>query len=218
MPINKEIESSSLEQLTRWWSGEEMPDWAEAYGLVKESVASALRKRPEGVAFLKSRIKSEDLQEQGKALWFLSRQEICDEEIIGYLIDAFRNPGDLEPRMAFAFKAMALGGLMTVERYHLEQSEVEELLECGHDDAAARAMVYLSKAFPDDAMRLLRSGLQSPSPIMRAYACTEAGFRDFIELRGEVEGLQRDPHPFVARSALIGYDVFRVFEWKRQSI
>jgi hypothetical protein len=219
MSINKETVNFPLSQLILWWSGEEEPAWAKTSGMIRESVAYALRQRPEGIAFLKSRLKSDDLKERGKALWLLSRKEVCDEEIVSHLIEAFRNPEGREPRIRFAFKELALNGLMAVEQYPLERSEVEELLVCEAADTkavAAKAMVYLSRAFPEDAIDLLRAGLRSANPMMRANACTEAGFRNVSELRIEVADLRKDPNDYVARSAQIGCEMFDLFERKQK--
>lgn len=220
MPIYKKTVNLPLSQLIRLWRGEEKPDWAKSHALVKESVAYALRKRPEGIAFLKSCLDSDDLREQGQALWFLSRKEICDEETVGHLIHFFRKLAEQETKFRFAFKEFALDGLMAVEQYPLERSEVKELLfgeSVEAKDAAAKAMVYLSRAFPEDVIDILRDGLNSINPAKRHHACTESGFRNIIELRDEVQRLQIDQDSYVSRGAKIGMSMFAMYEYKAKT-
>ena len=81
--------------------------------------------------------------------------------MIGALIDAFRNTCEFEVQLALAFKGFALDCFVSVDQYPLERNEVEGLLIYAMKDTAASAMVYLSHAYPEEAITILRSGLQS---------------------------------------------------------
>jgi hypothetical protein len=89
----------------------------------------------------------------------------------------------------------------------LKRSEVERLLASG-DELQAAAMLYLSHAYPVEAAGILGDGLRSRDKWVRGKACSEAGFRNIRELRGEVASLLDDEDAYVARSAHIGIEMF----------
>lgn len=211
MNINERFRRASLTQLIRWWNGEETPGWAHETCLFLPKIANALSKIvPEGVEFLKRQARSDDLQRHALALSCLSKKRIADEEIVCLLIDAFRRHRSSEPKADAGLKTLALNGLVAIERYPLGRAEVEPLLE--HEDKwlGAAAMVYLSHAVPEEAVKILRAGLRSRNPIRRGQACTEAGFRKIRILRKEVATLLKDGNEYVARSAQIGCEVLNL--------
>jgi len=53
-------------------------------------------------------------------------------------------------------------------------------------------MVYLSRASPEDSIRILREALHSSNPRMREYACDEIGDRDIDDLKNEMRTLLGD--------------------------
>ena len=209
MDPNQEIQKASLPKLISWWAGENLPDWATATALLHEKVASALRRvGPNGIRFLKTQIESGDLRKRAVALRALSNKETCDDEVVSFLIDAFRVSSGLERQAADGFKELAMNSLINIEQYPLDRSEVEPLLEHRDKYLAATAMVYLSHAVPDETIGILRSGLRHANPIRRGYACTQAGFRNIHQLKHEVSDLLKDSDQFVSRSARIACEMF----------
>ena len=215
MDTRKIIQNASLEQLIRWWNGEEIPDWAAGSVLIREKIAPALRSSAEGIAFLKSRTRSKDVKEKQRALLFLSHKEVYDDEVKRLLADTFRNADNFETQLALAFKGFVLDCFVALDQYPFERYEVKPLLVCELKGTAASAMVYLSHAYPEEAVAILRAGLRSDNDYMQANACTEAGFRNIRELREEVAELRKSESWYIANSAKIGCEMFDLFEWER---
>jgi hypothetical protein len=125
-------------------------------------------------------------------------------------LDAFRINSGYEARVADAFKGVAMDCLVEIGEYPLDRGEIEPLLEDNEKYLSATAMVYLSHAFPEETIPILRAGLKSDNPIKRSYACTQAGFGNIKELKDEVRELRKDADRFVANSAQIGCEMFDI--------
>ena len=209
MDINKNFQNASVPQLIRWWNGDDVPEWSNETALFLHKTANALaRAGDEGVEFLKAQIESEDLPKRYLALNRLAYPNTADERIAQCLVDAFRLPPSQEAKVVSGFKSLALDGLVRIEQYPLERSEVELLLDNSEKWLAAVAMVYMSHAFEREAVDILRAGLESGNPIMRGHACTEVGFRHIQPLKDKIINLLKDSDEYVARSAQIGCEVF----------
>ena len=211
MDINQEIRKASLPQLISWWSGEDVPDWSKATSLFADKIAFALRRKgAEGIQFLKTQIDSKDIKKRQLVLRALANKETYDDEVVKFLIDAFRiNPG-YDTEVADAFKGVAMGCLVDIGEYPLDRAEIEALLEHRDKWLSATAMVYLSQACADEAIEILRTGLRSANPIKRGQACIQAGFRNIEKLENEVRELLNDSDDYVARSAQIACEVFDI--------
>ena len=209
MNINHQIRKAPVSQLIRWWTGEEVPQWASTTSLLHDKVASELSRRgSKGVQFLKAQAGCGDIRKRCRVLCALARKGSYDSEVENLFTEAFYNEARLEPEVALAFQGLALDCFIRVGQFPLGRSAVEPLLEHENRYVSASAMVYLSHKFQEEAIKILKEGLKSSNPIKRGYACTEAGFRNMSELRSEVESLLRDEDDFVARSAQIACDVF----------
>lgn len=196
-----DIHDAPLDQLLRWWSGAALPPagFEEEYF---DEVAFALSKhRPDGVATLKRCLYSDDLDRRAAALSFLAYPDVADEEVRGALTRAFGDgPRDL--------KYSALWGFIHLKYFPLERRQVSGLLESENQRMAALAMVYLSWAYPSEAVRILRAALRSPNPRMREYACDEIGDRDISELSEQMRVLLGDPDEAVAQAAQSNMEFF----------
>ncbi len=201
MTINERIQSASVEELIEWWNLKEPPEWATSTHLFLDKVAGALsRVGPKGIAFLKTQAELEDdTKRKYLAVMNLADSRFADRDVVRYLVSAFRkeHPG---------WKEVALEGFVSINDFPLARSDVEQLL-----DVCPEAMVYLTHAYPSEAVRLLREGLRSDDHSIRGKACTEAGFRNIAELRDEVAALLHDKDDYVARSAQIGCEMFELF-------
>ena len=170
-----------------------MPEDFQEDGL--DEVAYALSKQnPEGVQALKRYLDAADLERRRSALYFLAFPDIADEQIRATLIREF-NSG--EPTL----KRCALWGFIHLDFFPLERAALSVFLHGEDQRLAALAMVYLSRACPDDSLRILREALQSSNPRMREYACDEIGDRDFDVLKNEMRTLLGDTDPNVAAAA-----------------
>jgi hypothetical protein len=200
MTVNERIQSATVEELIEWWTLEEPPDWAKETHLFLDKLASALsRVGPKGTSFLKSQAETEhNSKKQFLAIYSLACRGVADADVIRYLFAAFRKDHA-------GWRDAALEGFVSVKHYPLARSEVEAVL-----DVSAAAIVYMSYAYPAEAVELLRGGLRSRHHWIRGKACTESGSRNFIELRREVEQLLDDEDDFVARSAQIGCEFFKI--------
>lgn len=202
LTLDDRISAASYEELTRWFDDNEVPEWARISALFDTKVAGALsRSGSNGVQFLKAQLESSDSRKKHLALSALAHKDIADEAVVNHLVRAFED-GHTE------WKQFALHCLSRVECYPLKRAEVEPLLNSPDESLGAEAMIYLSHAYPEEATQILRAGLQSSNPVMRACACTEASFRNIRELRPEVEKLSGDSDEFVARSYRNGIEAF----------
>jgi hypothetical protein len=209
MNLNEKFENAPVLQLMRWWNGDEIPEWSKETALFLHKTANALgRAGDEGILFLRAQIESEDLHRRYLALSKLANPKTADERIIQCLVEAFRRPPSGDSEIVAGFKILALNSFVRIKQYPLERNEVELLLDNSQRWLAAAAMVYLSHAFESEAVDILRMGLESREPIVRGYACTEAGLRNIRPLKDKVVSLLKDSDEFVARSAQIGCEVF----------
>ena len=202
MTINETISSAKVEQLIEWWNLDEPPAWANSTHLFLEKLVSALRRvGPEGVQFLKSQAETDGgAKKKYLAISSLVARKIADDDVIGYILTAFRNPDPI-------WKAAALDWFISIKHFPLKRSEVERLLASG-DELQAAAMLYLSRAYPADAAGILSDGSRSRDKWVRGKACSEAGFRNIREIRDAVARLLNDEDDYVARSAQIGIEMF----------
>jgi hypothetical protein len=157
------------------------------------------------VKFLKSQAEADGGgKKKYLAIGSLVARKIADDDVIGYILTAFRNPDPV-------WKAAALDWFISIKHFPLKRSEVELLLASG-DEFQATAMLYLSHAYPADAAGILGDGLRSRDKWVRGKACSEAGFRNIRELRAQVAALLNDEDAYVARSAHIGIEMFDLKE------
>jgi hypothetical protein len=188
------IHAAPLAQLLRWWDGiEALPEDFHEDGL--DEVAYALSKHnPEGVQALKRSIDVTDMKRRWSALYFLAFPDIADEQIRAALIKEFYSG---EPTL----KKCALWGFIHLDFFPLERAALSMLINGEDQRLAALAMVYLSRAYPEDSLRILREALQSSNPRMREYACDEIGDQDIGALKNEMRNLLGDADPSVAEAA-----------------
>jgi hypothetical protein len=202
LTVNETINSAKVEQLIDWWSLDEPPEWASSTHLFFDKLASALRRvGPDGVQFLKTQAEADgSTRKKYLAISSLASRKIADDEVVGYILTAFRNddPG---------WKEAALHWLISIKHFTLKRSEVEQLLSAGGELQAA-AMLYLSRAYPAESAYILSDGLRNADKWVRGTAATEAGFGNLRELRAQVAGLLEDEDRYVARSAQIGIEMF----------
>jgi hypothetical protein len=188
------IHHAPFEQLLRWWDGiDPLPaDFSEG-GI--DEVAYALSKHPpEGVGVLKRFLEASALARRRAALCFLAWPEVADEEVRAALLRAFYSE-DRDLRYT------ALWGYIDLNYFPLERAKLTTLLDADDQRMAALAMVYLSHAFPEDSVKILREALGSPNPRMREYACDEIGDRDIEELKSEMRMLLGDKDTRVVEAA-----------------
>jgi hypothetical protein len=211
MDINEEIRKASLPQLISWWIGKGVPTWANATALLNDKVAFALRRKgTDGIQFLKTQIDTKDIRKRYLVLRALADKDTYDDEVVEFLINAFRiNPG-YETGVADAFKGVAMDCLVDIGEYPLDRSEIDALLEHKDKWLGASAMVYLSHAFPEETEKILKAGLNNANPKKRGKACTQAGFRNVKELKDDVRMLLKDSDDYVARSAQIACEMFDI--------
>ena len=211
MYLNEEFKSASVSQLIRWWNGDDVPEWSKGMALFLQKTAHALSLAgSEGVEFLRTQVESKDVSKRAIVLGKLADPRIADEKAAQYLVNAFSEKQSDEPEIDSGFKTIALNRLVGISYFPLKRGEVESLLE--HEDKwlAAAAMVYLSHAFECEAVEILRAGLESRNPAMRAHACTEAGFRNIRQLKEKVALLLKDDDTYVANAAQIGCEMFDI--------
>jgi hypothetical protein len=209
MNIYQQLRKTPVSQLIRWWTEEEVPQWASTTSLLHNKIASELSRRgSKGIQFLKTQARCENKRKRSAVFWALARKGSYDSEVESLFIEAFYNEARLEPEVALAFQEIVLNCFIRAGQFPLGRSEVEPLLEHENSTFSALAMVYLSHKLQEEAIKILKEGLKSSNAIKRGYACIEAGFRNMSELRSEVESLLRDEDDYVARSAIIACDVF----------
>lgn len=195
MSYLKEMEGASFEQLFRWWSSDEVPNWGESRDTFFSELACALVQNDEqGVSFLKRYTKDENVAKRKAALWFLADKRIIDDEIIEAISEAFRS-GNQD------LKTTAIWYYINAERFELKEQTVEQLFHDADERMSALAMVYLTRAHPDQRVEMLREALASENPRMREYACDEVGDFDIEELKGRLAELVNDPHSEVREAA-----------------
>ncbi|GEM_PF-2636043 len=201
MGVYRDIHDAPLERLLRWWSGAIPPPDGFEVGYLDE-VAFALSKHPpEGVMVLKQWLYSDDLDRRSAALASLAYPDVADEEVRDALTRAFDDgPRDVRYR--------ALWGFIHLEYFPLERRRVSDLLESGDQRMTALAMVYLSRAYPSEAISILRAALLSLNPRMREYACDEIGDGGISELSEQMRALLEDPDKDVAQAAQINLEFF----------
>jgi hypothetical protein len=211
MSLKEELDNASVGQLIRWWNGDEIPESAKTTFLFLEKTGGALsRAGLEGVEFLRTQVESDDVYKRALALKHLANPLIADERTTGHLVNAFRCDGFHEPETVVGFKILALDGLVRIEQYPFERDEIALLLEHEDTELAATAMIYLSHAYTEETIEILRAGLKSKNPRMRASACAEVGFRNIYQLKKEVAALLSDADVYVARAAQTGCFVLEV--------
>jgi hypothetical protein len=188
------IHAAPLAQLLRWWDGvEALPEDFREDGL--DEVAYALSKHnPEGVQVLKRSIDTADVERRRSALYFLAFPDIADEQIRAALVKEFYSE---EPGL----KKCALWGFIHLDFFPLERAALSVLINGEDQRLAALSMVYLSRACPEDSIRILREALHSSNPRMREYACDEIGDRDIDDLKNEMRTLLGDADTRVAEAA-----------------
>ena len=188
------IHAAPFAQLLRWWDGvEALPEDFQEDGL--DEVAYALSKHiPEGIQTLKRSVDGVDDERRRSALYFLAFPDIADEQIRAALIREFYS--GMPP-----LKKCALWGFINLDFFPLDRAALSVLINGEDQRLAALAMVYLSRACPEDSLRILREALQSPNPRMREYACDEIGDRDIDDLKNEVRTLLEDVDASVAAAA-----------------
>ena len=98
-------------------------------------------------------------------------------------------------------KKCALWGFIHLDFFPLERAALSVLINGGDQRLAALSMVYLSRASPEDSIRILREALHSSNPRMREYACDEIGDRDIDDLKNEMRTLLGDADTGVAEAA-----------------
>lgn len=182
MGVYSDIHDAPLEQLLRWWSGAISPPIGFEEGYLDEVAFALSKHQPDGVATLKHWMYSDDLDRRAAALYFLAYPDVADEEVRDALTRAFDDgPGDIKYR--------ALWGFIDLEYFPLERRRVSHLLESDDQRMAALAMVYLSRAYPSEAISILGAALLSLNPRMREYACDEIGDRGISELSEQMRAL-----------------------------
>lgn len=187
------IHNAPLDQLLRWWErNEPLPKDFNVGGF--DELAYALAKHPEGIMMLRKFLEAGDLERRSAALRFLATPGIADEEVRAALIRAFWSA---DPE----FRCIALWGFIYLSFFPLKRDDLQALLDGADQRMAALAMVYLSRACPEDSVPILREALQSSNPRMREYACDEIGDRDIEELKGEMRLLVDDVDAKVAQAA-----------------
>lgn len=147
-----------------------------------------------GINFLKNYGRDDDLEKRRATIYFLADQNIVDEEVLGFLDEAFHEP-DL------GLKTTSLWSYIHIEQFPLPRAELEKLLEGSEERLSALAMVYLSWAFPEESIEILEQALSSPNPRHRRYACDEVGDRNISELKPKVRELLHDADGDVRESA-----------------
>lgn len=188
MGIYTQVDNATFDQLKQWWDLES-PSWALSKESFLEEVAFALTNFGlEGVNFLKSCTTSGSIEQRREAIYFLANGRFVDDEIITYLIDAFHDTDN-------GLRQSALWGFGNLDRFLLNPHEVERLMNNEDDRLAASAMVYLSRACPEEAVEILRGGLVSSNSRKREYACDEIGDRYILELRSALSILLTDTPP-----------------------
>ena len=202
MGIYKQVDNASLEKLKRLWNNK-TPKWADSRGLLIEEVGYALSKiKPDGVKFLKTFAYSEDNEKRGWAVYFLADKGVVEDDVIKYLIDMFSSNDKM-------LKNLALWGFINVDHFPIQRSVIENLMNNEDERLAALALVYLSYAYPEEAVQLLQEGLLSSNPRKREYACDEVGNRKIYQLKQYLVNLLTDPDEYVVQSASINLEGFK---------
>ena len=202
MGIYDAIRNAPLRRLLRWWDGTDPPP-AGFEGEYLDEVAYALaRAGPGGVAALRHFLDAEDVPRRRAALTFLAEPHLADEAIQAALMRAYRATDS-------SLQTTALWGFMHLGYFPLSRAEMEQQMRHGNERTAALAMCYLSRAFPSEAVALLRAGLQSRNPRMREYACDEVGDRRITVLSAALRPLLHDPDEDVAQAARSNLAFFR---------
>lgn len=207
MELPKEqVRQAPITQLIGWWNGN-LPDGVESRVRFHIEVARTLRRRPEGLAFLKHQALSADMKKRARALMDLTYEECLDEEVISYFLAAFDSS---EPPL----KWCGLSCLRRIKYYLLNHDEVEGLFaqhEHLYGDLAVEAMLYLAEAFPAEAAAILKRGLQSDNRSIRGQACDGVSENRVYELLPDVEQLVNDTDWYVATEAKAATEMLRFF-------
>jgi hypothetical protein len=189
-----EIHDAPFPQLLRWWDGADPPLAHFGEGFLDEVAYALTRHGPEGIAVLKRSLSSDDPKRRSAALWFLAYPGLADEEVREALVQAFHN-GSRDQVYA------ALWGFIHLAYFPLRRQQVETLLDDEDQRMSALAMVYLSRALPAEAVKILEAALSSPNPRKREYACDEVGDRGIDELSERLRPLLTDTDGAVAEAA-----------------
>jgi hypothetical protein len=201
MGLFKLVDNATVQQLRLWWSSEP-PDWANDPSSFLDEVAYALSESgPEGIAFLKSFLDEGTPDQRARAIHFLADKRIVDPEIIGQMIDAIN---ERDPQLQTA----AVWGLIQVDHFALSRDQAEQLRVSPNERLSASAMVYLSRAYPEESIAILSQALQSSNPRDREYACDEIGDRRIAELKDRLKGMLSDANQDVRRAAADNLELF----------
>ncbi len=189
-----EIHNATLDQLLRWWDGsDDLPSNFEEEGL--DEVAFALTKhRPEGISRLSKSLDDPDLDRRDAAITFLAGTGTVDQRVIGAMHLAFHTG---IPRLVNT----VLHRCIAIGHFPFSRNDLQPFAVGPDERLAARAMVYLSHAEPDNSVAILGDALASRNPRMREYACDEIGDRQIGELKDAMGALIADPDPDVASAA-----------------
>jgi hypothetical protein len=195
------IHDAPLTQLLRWWEGADPPLAEFGEGFLDEVAFALTKHRPEGIVALKRYLGPDDPKRRSAALGFLAYPEVADEEVRAALVQAFHS-GNRD------LKYTVLWGFIHLEYFPLGRYQIEALLDDEDERMSALAMVYLSRALPAEAVKILGAGLSSPNPRKREYACDEVGDQDIGELSERLRLLLTDPDEAVAEAARSNLELF----------
>lgn len=199
MGIYPPLDGATFDELKQWWNTPTLPEWADSQESFFDELAYALSKQGfRGQQFLKSFLDAPDIARRCAALYFLADPTSGDPDIEQALQAAFAT-------QHAALQTAAMWGLMNLKRFSLERAEVEQLYQGNDKRLSALAMVYLSRAFPDEQIVILRAGLASANPRQREYACDEIGDYGIAALMSDLQRLQTDPDTAVAQAAQTNY-------------
>lgn len=201
MNSNNIIDDAPIEQLIAWWE-ERIEKSQNSTAPRDDVVARALiRNGNAGICFLKKQVESNDIERRGRGLFYLAEAGFYDEDILESLVNAFE---DVDLRL----KETALIGCVKLNKFVLNRQKVIQELNHDNEFLAVEAMIYLSNAYPSEAVEILREGLQSISPIKRGRACVEAGKMHIFQLKDDVERLLRESDTYVSNMADVALTFF----------
>jgi hypothetical protein len=196
MGLYAEIDHASFDDLKAWWQSGS-PDWAGAdeNEMVMQEIAFALcGYGRDGIELVWSDVRSTIREKRRAALSSLAWPDVAPPGLLDDLSAAFLDDDRL-------LKTDALWGFIHLRAYPLHRVDVEAIVHGSDERLSALAMVYLSYAFPDERIAILRQALHSPNPRHREYACDVAGDEGLTELHDEIAGLCDDPDIDVRRAA-----------------
>lgn len=155
------------------------------------------------IDFLRAQLRSDHLERRSYALIALSKVSPVDD-LIEELVDAFSGDSGVLLRSA------ALYALAYANRFPLNRADVEPLLDDTDDELSTVAAIYLSRAFPEEAVSILRPLLSNSSVLRRKQACVEAGLSNRFELEADLRRLIEDPSEEVRKEAVDGLEALEI--------